>query len=111
MSEPKFTKGPWKLFNKKGDVVSAETGDLIVKWDAYHTEEQQLADSALIAAAPEMYDMLEEVKGKLDRSARISIGHSMGAGWSREQAKGFFMEYIEINKRIKAVLQKARGKQ
>ena len=61
MSEPKFTKGPWKLFNKKGDVVSTETGDLIVKWNAYHTEEQQLADSALIAAAPDMYALLLDI--------------------------------------------------
>jgi hypothetical protein len=61
MSEPKFTKGPWKLFSEKGDIVSTKTGDLIVKWDAYHTEEQQLADSALIAAAPEMYALLLDI--------------------------------------------------
>ena len=56
----KYTPGPWKLFNEKGDIVSTETGDLIVRWDAYHTEEHQLADSKLMAIAPEMVDLLRE---------------------------------------------------
>ena len=60
MGKSKYTPGPWKLFNEKGDVVSTATGDLIVKWGEDHTDERQIADSRLISIAPEMADLLRE---------------------------------------------------
>lgn len=57
MSETKFTKGPWYRANYSAR--SAATGKFLAHTDSNSLDEsERLANAALIAAAPEMYEML-----------------------------------------------------
>jgi hypothetical protein len=65
----KFTKGPWKVFTKNDSFMCAgkigviEEGDCIVVADCNDwlaTEKRH--NAALIACAPEMYELLEQFK-------------------------------------------------
>lgn len=58
--EPKFTPGPWFADNGKVYCV-ADNGK---RWYFFVTTE---ADAALIAAAPEMYGLLERMRTELRR--------------------------------------------
>ena len=65
MSEEKFTRGPWSLlFNDKTKVVLEQQGVAVFVADTYagftKSEEEQKANAALIAAAPELYKELEK---------------------------------------------------
>ena len=60
--ETKFTKGEW--MSKELVVYNSETGQTIAhigKW-AVKTEEESEANAKLIAAAPEMFEMLQNIK-------------------------------------------------
>lgn len=63
MSEPKFTPGPWRagksIYQSQARVV-AEKGGRVADVFAYE-EDQAHANAALIAAAPEMYEMLKNI--------------------------------------------------
>lgn len=62
MNEPKFTKGPWYRANYSAR--SAATGKFLAHTDSNSLDEsERLANAALIAAAPEMYEMLKHVLG------------------------------------------------
>ncbi|WP_277201260.1 hypothetical protein [Victivallis vadensis] len=66
MNEPKFTPGPWSLlFNDKTKVVLEQQGVAVFIADTYagftKSEEEQKANAALIAAAPEMYEALADI--------------------------------------------------
>lgn len=66
MIEPKFTPGPWSLlFNDKTKVVLEQQGVAVFIADTYagftKSEEEQKANAALIAAAPEMYEALSDI--------------------------------------------------
>lgn len=65
MSEPKFTKGKWSVGIGKleGGVVD-EQDELICDPSGGRFEEEAKANASLIAAAPEMYALLEDL---LDR--------------------------------------------
>jgi len=63
MSEPKFTPGPWRagksIYQSQARVV-AEKGGRVADVFAYE-EDQAHANAALIAAAPEMYELLQKM--------------------------------------------------
>lgn len=84
MSEAKFTKGEWEFDRSIERIVDAE-GETICatggSWDFYKNAE---ANAALIAAAPEMYGILEHI---------LSV---------------YEMDYDDTNKALK-LLAKARG--
>lgn len=68
MSEPKFTKGPWKFCNDdKGMYQSTDDGKrlkLLFSFDMSFvglSASEHNANAALIAAAPELYRMLEKL--------------------------------------------------
>lgn len=66
MNKPKFTPGPWSLlFNDKTKVVLEQQGVAVFVADTYagftKSEEEQKANAALIAAAPEMYEALADI--------------------------------------------------
>lgn len=104
--ETKFTKGPWKAFqNEVGswevNCRTSEGGDIgrysptiCSIWDVTYTElnnKLQKPNAHLIAAAPEMYEMLEEISHVLGHN--LSTNHKI---------------YI---KSISELLAKARGEQ
>lgn len=77
MKEPKFTKGPWVRNNQKQEwSVSADNSDssfdsidsqsrdcpiAFVVHDDWRDDEEMNANSHLIAAAPEIYEMLNAI--------------------------------------------------
>lgn len=73
MSEAKFAKGNWKVFNSGSQFavgpLSSDNDQSygmmnVVSWIEkfdYFTEEQSEANAHLISAAPEMYDILDEI--------------------------------------------------
>ena len=76
MSEEKFTRGPWSLlFNDKTKVVLEQQGVAVFVADTYagftKSEEEQKANAALIAAAPEMYEGLKEIRDVMEKDGRF----------------------------------------
>lgn len=66
MNDEKFTRGPWSLlFNDKTKVVLEQQGVAVFVADTYagftKSEEEQKANAALIAAAPEMYEAIAKI--------------------------------------------------
>lgn len=61
MSEPKFTKGTWKIahIDDKYHVLKFETGFGIC--NTVMNEDADLQNAHLIAAAPEMYKFLDDL--------------------------------------------------
>jgi len=63
MSEPKFTKGPWKVQNNLSysdrkyhyQILTKDAGLWVANTEDCDSEEEE-ANAALIAAAPELYD-------------------------------------------------------
>ena len=124
MSE-RFTKGPWSIFKHDGRVgnvftaicctnnntnVSTKIADLP---DTYYMNSNNmaevLANAALIAAAPEMYAMLEELYDNLNRGMKYIISRRVKNGCPIDLARKCSASNIELARRIKALLKKARG--
>lgn len=68
MSEAKFTKGPWiafyphELINSDHVSVESDDGKQICISEVYKSNlDERTANANLIAAAPEMYEMLQAV--------------------------------------------------
>ena len=99
MKCPKFTPGPWRiLFNDKTKVVLEQQGVAVFVADTYagftKSEEEQKANAALIAAAPEMYALLQKIVEIAGEAAET--GYTTVTG-------------DRILEQGKAILQKARG--
>ena len=65
MSEPKFTNGPWHVSENQPTVVGNKEKAVCkceLDWNLGANERK--ANAALIAAAPEMYVLLEDLLGK-----------------------------------------------
>lgn len=76
MIEAKFTKAPWKFNAHDGsitDCTKAENEIAIAQLDDWHYLGMGYANAHLIAAAPEMYAILE-------RLSRFSCDESIGDG-------------------------------
>lgn len=73
MIEPKFTPGQWRaglsIYKSQARVV-ADKGGRIADVFAYE-EEQAKANAALIAAAPEMYEGLKEIRDVMEKDGRF----------------------------------------
>ena len=69
MSEPKWTAGPWKTTAKYRD-ITGPNGEVIVEEtsiDAVVTKAQAAANAQLIAAAPDLYEILDEIINQVER--------------------------------------------
>ena len=85
MSEAKFTNGKWvafyphELLNDGHISVETESGKLIYFREVHKTTlEEQAANANLIAAAPEMYEMLEDAADMLFQSGEAEFrSHGM----------------------------------
>lgn len=89
MSETKFTKGEWHVqdYNEIDGTIRVNQGNIVITY-ANHTEESE-ANAHLIAAAPEMYAMLE--------------------GLLKNLLKGEECDVFEKDASIESLLAKARG--
>lgn len=75
--EVKHTPGPWKkeindydrsleITDRKGKpIANIYSGFLCCEWDFIMTQEEEKANANLIAAAPELYDVLKELLSPL----------------------------------------------
>lgn len=89
MSETKFTKGEWKV---SGASISCKGSGYIAKaLPVYMDKQERTANAHLIAAAPEMYELLE-----------LAISYIDG-----DSIEDFIYNYKDIKK----LLAKARGEQ
>ncbi len=99
MTEAKFTKGPWTEYLVASNIVEVHNSDglEVVNWQGFDgngnfSNQTVEANALLIAAAPEMYEMLAEIM------------HNLECGNS---------DHIEINDalipRVQDLLAKARG--
>lgn len=86
MSETKFTNGPWFISDElRTSINTAPTEDgsykhiAMVNWCKYREYsiegEEHDANAHLIAAAPEMYEALERIYGRLLMSERDGDAH------------------------------------
>lgn len=68
MCDAKFTKGNWNLFKGNSGYLELSTdfGDEIISWQGFDgvpfCDKEKEANANLIAAAPEMYDMLHSIE-------------------------------------------------
>lgn len=95
MSEPKFTPGPWHVeIVRYVCYICNEVGPHALTFDGSHFgTDSDIANANLIAAAPDMYDMLQSV---LDECAICDPNfHYPGD--------------CDLRGQIEAVLKKARG--
>lgn len=108
MSDTKFTKGEWEVFDSgywKG-VDCGETSIVVFGIDKDdlegvrgETQEEAAANANLISAAPEMYEMLERLKVVVD-DYDYDLFCSRGVGeWSQP----------DVSTEIDVLLAKARG--
>ena len=137
MSEPKFTKGPWQIDDDEGAlrlflyneehgnictvslfdqrdreaVLLGETPEDDPNKKEYQDFDKIYANAALIAAAPEMYAMLEELYDNLNRGMKYIISRRVKNGCSIDLARKCSASNIELARRIKALLKKARGEE
>lgn len=100
MSETRFTKAPWRV---NGDWMIVDSTDrLIAQFEPLNDElsngstKESFANAALIAAAPEMYEMLDSIRQCLEW------------GYSHDEIAGQLLDYTNG---LKVLLSKARGEQ
>lgn len=89
MSELKATPGPWE---PRHDELVAKDGNTVAIFLCCGGQEVNAANARLIAAAPELYEALDEALGLVQ--ALINEGYT---------------GYIDQRERISAALAKARG--
>lgn len=75
MTDTKFTPGPWEFSDNKCEPATdyssnpylyAKDGTIIAGCDEYFIFSDNPADNHLIAAAPNLYDKLEEALGEIE---------------------------------------------
>lgn len=103
MSEAKFTKGPWKTGPKFGvpDTVIDKKRTIIADVIRRNTTEELVANTNLIAAAPDLYEALERSIGMLEDYA---LDYKSMSGSSEVHPI-----HKEIIDQAKQALAKARG--
>lgn len=76
MSEEKFTKGPWFYEAATGEIYSDNYAEIIC--DMLPTGDEEFdANAALIAVAPEMYEMLKTACGMFSGTEFASRAESL----------------------------------
>ena len=85
MSEPKFTKGPWYVYNNGFYLeITNECGQEAPIISISDIHDKNIANANLIAAAPDMYEALLDCCGECvdtfesDSACRVcSVGHAL----------------------------------
>lgn len=104
-----FTPGPWER-DRHGQLKSPD-GRMVVVWDAGiafgQRDRETEANASLIAAAPELYEALEEACEAI-RELRLSDGHAARTG-EEVRFDRALSQICQHENRIKLLLAKARG--
>lgn len=82
MSKPAFTPGPWKVYRTKFFGVPDDKQRLCVGTDKYSIckltgsegNDEALSDAQLIAAAPDMYEALEDAVESMEYALTYIVG-------------------------------------
>ena len=132
MNKSKFTKGPWKLgvceqaspYNTVQVPTIFTYGYTICtlnpkdkrdqdgNWRGFDEDLTEVnANAALIKMSPEMYAMLEELYDNLNRGIKYIISRRVKNGCLIDLARKCSASNIELARRIKALLKKARGEE
>jgi hypothetical protein len=66
MSEPMFTVGPWRLFNREGIIAIHKGPKPVVAWPGFDSadvggNDVNVANARLIAAAPDLFTALRHL--------------------------------------------------
>ncbi len=98
-----FTKGEWKVDATYSTFININTdsaciADVDVEGSIY--SEEELANAALIAAAPDMYKVIEELCAEVESLDDIIYG---------DRGCGEIQEPLESVVKARAILKKARG--
>ena len=130
MGEPKFTNGPWHLgvceqaspyntvqvptiFTYGYTICTLNPKDKRDRdgdWRGFDEDLTEVnANAALIKVSPEMYAMLEELYDNLNRGIKYIISRRVKNGCPIDLARKCSAGNIELARRIKALLKKARG--
>jgi hypothetical protein len=109
MSDTKFTKGPWdwssmegkggKLWGRAGNLVF-DYGSYDGMWFATYEPETDAANAALISAAPDMFDALEDA---------IAAMTAETIGTTRMDDPAWYAQLWAATAKARAALAKARG--
>lgn len=101
MTKPKFTPGPWTaLIQGKDseyiDVIDKNGRFICGCFENIPREEEPIANAALIAAAPDMYEALEEILSDLYTFPQVAPGVD-------------HPEVFDLKLKLRKLLRKARG--
>ena len=118
MTDTKFTKGEWKLIaeNKNSSICSTSSGHFHIETDDTHKfisiqnehKEESEANAHLIAAAPDMYKMIESLTKELEL-AITSINVSIMKGVTQQTETQPDLWDMESLHEAQLLLSKARG--
>jgi hypothetical protein len=98
-----YTPGPWHYATKGPGLLGAFAGDDLIVGVA--SSDNQEANARLIAAAPDMLALLENVVPVIESSIRVGKGFSDPEPWLVEQ-----IEYLDgLLADVHAAIAKARG--
>lgn len=132
MTKPKFTKAPWNLgiceqaspyntvqvptiFVSGYTICTLSPKDKRDKdgnWRGFDEDLTEVkANAALMKMSPEMYAMLEELYDNLNRGIKYIISRLIKNGCPIDLARKRSSSNIELARRIKALLKKARGEE
>lgn len=100
----KFTPGPWNVDHgvpgKPRVFSESDVKKKIICACEHGAKSRQDYDAALIAAAPEMYEKLNKLRGYFQGQAEATISNKVAYGF-----------YDNIATKIDMLLQKARGEE
>lgn len=113
--KPKFSPGPWKVYHERGPTgefdssfIRSESGALICE-QIYaqkddNPEWSSVPNAALIAAAPELWELAEALNAILETLQNVAV-KNLGGKYQDQDA----FELKSIKAKIERTLKKARG--
>ena len=101
----KFTKGPWKV-SRTGLTVFDTDGKAVASLEWRKAEERK-ASAQLIAAAPEMYELLKAYEAW--EAKLVENDDAWGKDGMPWFTQGLFDEWMELQAKRNAVIDRAKG--
>ena len=113
MNNTKFTKGEWSVFTGTSNTVEITANDTaIVSWQGFDDlnclESEKTANAHLIAAAPEMYKMIESLMSELAHTITECNKHRASHITSQTESEPDYIDMQTISD-ASWLLTKARG--